>query len=247
MTPPRVFISYSHDSAEHKSWVLDFASTLRKRGIDVVLDQWDLSAGDDLPHFMEQSLESCDYVIVVCTEKYVTKANAGSGGVAYEKMILTSTMLKTIDKNQIIPIVREASANPVPTFLSSKVFIDFSKDEEIEYSLDELIRTLLNAPLYEKPEIGENPFAPLAGSKPDRTSDGIKEVMRAIANASSGNVYGSASLPVALKRSSMHALVFRKYLSRAIEDGLLATSYEGAAKVTDKGYEYLVKHGILDD
>ncbi|MCX9525827.1 toll/interleukin-1 receptor domain-containing protein, partial [Vibrio cholerae] len=89
MTPPRVFISYSHDSAEHKSWVLDFATTLRNRGIDAVLDQWDLKPGDDLPHFMETELARCDYAILVCTETYVAKANAGKGGVGYEKMIVT--------------------------------------------------------------------------------------------------------------------------------------------------------------
>lgn len=62
MPPPRVFISYSHDPAEHKSWVIDFASTLRNRGEDAVLDQWDLRPGDDLPHFMDVEYEKCDYV-----------------------------------------------------------------------------------------------------------------------------------------------------------------------------------------
>jgi len=64
MTPPIAFISYSHDSAEHKKWVLDFATTLRSRGVDAVLDQWDLKPGDDLPHFMETNLESADYVLM---------------------------------------------------------------------------------------------------------------------------------------------------------------------------------------
>ena len=49
MIPPKVFISYSHDSADHKEWVLDFATTLRNRGVDAILDQWDLKPGDDLP------------------------------------------------------------------------------------------------------------------------------------------------------------------------------------------------------
>ncbi len=77
MKPPRVFISYSHDSAEHKNWVLDFATTLRNRGIDAVLDQWDLKPGDDHPHFMETQLEAADFALMICTERYVEKANAG--------------------------------------------------------------------------------------------------------------------------------------------------------------------------
>ena len=107
MIPPRIFISYSHDSAEHKSWVLEFATTLRNRGVAAVLDQWDLKPGDDLPHFMETELAACDYVIIVCTETYVTKANAGEGGVGYEKMIVTSSLLSKISDNKIIPIVRQ--------------------------------------------------------------------------------------------------------------------------------------------
>jgi len=96
-TPPRVFISYSHDTAEHKQWVLKFATTLRDRGIDAVLDQWDLKPGDDLPHFMETNLASSDYILMVCSETYVKKANRGTGGVGYEKMIITSSLLGNMD------------------------------------------------------------------------------------------------------------------------------------------------------
>ncbi|MFA5902959.1 MAG: toll/interleukin-1 receptor domain-containing protein, partial [Desulfobacula sp.] len=50
---PRVFISYSHESPEHKNWVLGLASNLREKGIDAVLDVWDLRPGDDVARFME--------------------------------------------------------------------------------------------------------------------------------------------------------------------------------------------------
>ena len=79
MNPPRVFVSYSHDSPAHKKSVLSFATTLRSRGVDAVLDQWDLKPGDDLLHFMETQLESCDFASMICTETYVQKANEGSG------------------------------------------------------------------------------------------------------------------------------------------------------------------------
>ena len=38
--PPRVFISYSHDSDEHAARVLDLANALRRDGIDVILDRY---------------------------------------------------------------------------------------------------------------------------------------------------------------------------------------------------------------
>ena len=64
MAIPKAFISYSHDSQEHKKWVLDFATRLRNNGVDAALDQWDLKPGDDLPHFMERGLASADRVLM---------------------------------------------------------------------------------------------------------------------------------------------------------------------------------------
>ncbi len=56
MPPPKEFISYSHDSAEHKAWVLKLASDLRGMGVDVGLDQWDLVLGQDVSLFMQTGL-----------------------------------------------------------------------------------------------------------------------------------------------------------------------------------------------
>jgi hypothetical protein len=38
--PPRVFISYSHDSPEHAQQVLELAERLRKDGTDAQIDQY---------------------------------------------------------------------------------------------------------------------------------------------------------------------------------------------------------------
>ena len=37
---PRVFISYSHDSDEHKNWVLGLANQLRKEGVESWIDAY---------------------------------------------------------------------------------------------------------------------------------------------------------------------------------------------------------------
>ena len=245
MSIPRVFISYSHDSAKHKSWVLDFATTLRNRGIDAVLDQWDLKPGDDLPHFMETELAQCDYIVMVCTEKYVSKANTGEGGVGYEKMIMTSSLLQRIDSNKVIPIIRQVGNDLRPTFLNSKLYINFSKDEDVEYNLDELLRTLLNSPLYQKPEIGKNPFTPMESSKPDRISDGIKEIMLAFASAFEKNTKGYVTITDLLPKTTIHRLTFDKYLRSAMNDGLIGEKLPEWYVVTDTGFDYLVAHNIV--
>ena len=246
MVPPRVFVSYSHDSAEHKSWVLDFATTLRLRGIDTVLDQWDLRPGDDLPHFMETELAKCDFVIIVCSEAYVAKANAGKGGVGYEKMIVTASLLTKIDSNIIIPVVRQSSSAVLPTFLQTKLYIDFSNDSEVEYSLDELIRVLLNAPLYEKPEIGVSPFKPLQGSKPDRTADGLKAAMAAIAVAFKDSPYDDLAIGQIRNFTDIHRLKLERYLSQAETEGLVERNLINKYSVTNDGFDYLVSHGVID-
>lgn len=156
---PRVFVSYSHDNAEHKSWVLALATRLRRNGIDVGLDQWDLPLGGDLPAFMERGLSSFDRILVVCTREYVTKSNEGKGGVGYEKMILTGAMLQDTNSDAVIPIVRSSGQGEVvPTFLRSKLYIDFRDDAFFEEKYSDLLRCLHAEEARPRPLLGDNPF-----------------------------------------------------------------------------------------
>jgi len=244
MNPPRVFVSYSHDSAEHKKWVLDFATTLRNRGVDAIIDQWDLKPGDDLPHFMETQLSTADYVVMICSKKYVDKANAGEGGVGYEKMILTSNLLSKIDNTKIVPVVRQKGSNLRPTFLQTKLYVDFSNDSEIEYSFDELLRHLLDAPLFEKPPIGNNPFKPMENSRPDRVSDGIKGVMACVADTYNATHESIISFSALINHSKMHRLTLERYLGDAIKSGLV-TRNDWIIEITQEGRDYLVEHELI--
>jgi TIR domain len=245
VTPPRVFISYSHDSAEHKKWVLDFATTLRSRGIDAILDQWDLKPGDDLPQFMEQNLAAADHAIMVCTKRYVRKANAGEGGVGYEKMIMTSSSLSKISANKVIPIVREKGDPATPTFLATKLYIDFAKDSEIEFSLDDLLRHLLNAPLYQKPKIGDDPFRPLDKVRPDKTSDGVRDVMTDVATVYEQTAYAYITFGDLLETTNLRRFTLEKYLNEAIAKNLITRSSH-LLYITAEGRSYLNDNGIVD-
>ncbi|MBB3060691.1 hypothetical protein [Microbulbifer rhizosphaerae] len=154
--------------------------------------------------------------------------------------------MKQIDNNKIIPIIRENSEIKLPTFLSSKLYIDFSKDEDVEYSLDELLRTLLDSPLFEKPPIGENPFKPFQGAKPDRVADGVKEVMQAIAKAFERNPDERIFLRSIVAQTGMHRLTLDRYLLTAQGDGLIDKDVLGRFGVTEKGIEYLISHNIIN-
>jgi hypothetical protein len=77
---PSVFISYSHDSEEHKNWVLQLATRLRSNGVNVLLDRWNLKLGNDLASFMERGLSKSQRVVCVCSENYGKKSNERWGG-----------------------------------------------------------------------------------------------------------------------------------------------------------------------
>jgi hypothetical protein len=157
--PPRVFMSYSHDSKEHKTWVRSLAEYLVRGGVEVILDQWDLTLGSDLPSFMESAVSTSDRVLAICTTSYVSKANEGRGGVGYEKMIATAEVLEKVGTDKFIPIVRGTHRPAVPLYLSSRMRIDFSDEDTFDDRLEELLRELHKAPSNPKPSLGRNPFA----------------------------------------------------------------------------------------
>ena len=123
-TPPKIFISSSHDSAEHRRWVAELASALVEHGIDLTLDQWDLRLGEDVAKFMERSILRADRVLMICTASYVAKAHPGSGGAGYEAMIVTGQMLSDLGTTTFIPVVRQAGNAIQPRFLSTRFYID---------------------------------------------------------------------------------------------------------------------------
>ncbi len=247
MAIPKIFFSYSHDDLKHKKWVLDLATRARNNGINSILDQWELTPGDDLPHFMETNLASSDYILMICTDRYVQKANAGKGGVGYEKMIITSNLLNSIDENKIIPIIRQKGTFNVPTFLKTKLFINFSKDDEFEFSYDELVRTIHNSPLFEKPEIGNNPFKIESELKEKEAKSGIIEIIKVL-------VYFFETSPT--NRKYIHYDLLREntstsriyldiLISEALELGYITKSLTGNIYLSDKGKLYAYENNLI--
>lgn len=157
---PTVFVSYSHDDQEHKDWVLTLSTRLVANGVNVILDQWDLNLGGDLPRFMESGLTDADRVLAICTDSYVAKANDGKGGVGYEKMILTAQLMHDIATEKIIPVIRSnVSKIVLPTFLGYRVYIDFRDAAMYEAKYAELVREVHGIKIKPRPALGENPFS----------------------------------------------------------------------------------------
>lgn len=155
---PKVFISYSHDSDEHKKWVLELATRLRCHGVDVILDQWDLVLGNDLRFFMEQGLDESEFVICICSSKYVERTNSGVGGVGYETTIISSDLLMNSNTGNILPIIKNNEGKEkTPKFLLNKIYSNFDEgDYYSEYR--QLIEKIYGENAKKKPPLGNNPF-----------------------------------------------------------------------------------------
>ena len=160
MVKPTVFISYSHDNDTHKAWVLKLATDLRSHGVNAILDQWDLRIGSDLRFFMERGLSAANLVLCICSEAYVDKYNSGNGGSGYEGAIMTQPLLRDAKADYIISIVRNnKSDKKVPTALGSKLYIDFSNDDEYVVRYQELLERIYGEDSKKKPPLGKNPFS----------------------------------------------------------------------------------------
>jgi hypothetical protein len=158
--PPVAFISYSHDSGEHCQWVLALATRLQKCGVDVLLDQWELGPGDDVPKFMEKAVAESDRMLMICTEQYVRKADEGKGGVGYEAMIVTGELVKNLGTNKFIPVIRQSAEEPVvPKSVSTRLYVNLSDGQKFEEGVEKLVREIQNTPKLRKPSLGKNPYA----------------------------------------------------------------------------------------
>lgn len=158
-TPPRVFVSYTHESPDHKRWVAALSTELMAKGVDVVLDQWELKLGDDVTLFMEKGIREADRVLLVCTPIYARKANEGEGGVGYERLVVTGEIASKIDTNKFVCVLRSGTkANAIPVFASTRLYSDFTEDSSYEVALEDLLRDIHAVPNNPKPVIGPNPY-----------------------------------------------------------------------------------------
>jgi|GEM_PF-2741502 len=155
-----VFISYRWETDEHKAWVRQLASRLVEDRIPTALDQFDLQPGMDLAHFVETSIRNARHVLLVCTPAFKERADAGHGGVGYEKSIITGELLiaHPETRKKFVPLLRTGSrGEALPSYLKTSVFIDFSDQQKFEPSYKKLVRHIYGEPEHRSPPLGSRP------------------------------------------------------------------------------------------
>ncbi|PKH56538.1 hypothetical protein CXF83_15165 [Shewanella sp. Choline-02u-19] len=250
---PKVFISYSHDDQAHKKWVLELAQRLRNSGVDAILDQFRVSLGDDLGNFMEKSVAESGRIIMVCTDTYVAKANDGLGGVGYEKMIMTAEYMNQIDTKKVIPLIRQNGTNNVPTFLKSRLYINFSREDEFELQFDNLLREIHEAPLFKEPAVGNNPFESVTEKPAESITDKKTELLKYwIESYNQGN--GFFTFDDLHRKLACSKIFAEVYINKLMEEGFIkkGTIWSGnqvinGFSLTEKAKLYAVQQGWVTD
>lgn len=162
MKTPKVFISYSWSSAGHCDAIRSYAERLVNDGVDVILDQWSLSEGQDKYAFMEKMVTDSDvtHVLIFSDDQYTEKANGRKAGVGTESQIISKEVYDKVDQKKFIPIVCQKDENGeprLPVFLKSRIWIDFSTPEAVNENWEKLLRALYGKPIHEKPSLGKPP------------------------------------------------------------------------------------------
>jgi hypothetical protein len=160
--PPKVLISYSWESDDHKAWVRELAERLRLNGIDVRLDQWHVIPGQSLTQFMESEIVGCEKALIICTPDYYKKSLARKGGVGYEQQIISGNIASGVPRDKFIPIVREGEFEQgencaIPPHFSGIYAIDLRAREITEGMLESVLRAVYGEQEFAPPPIGRKP------------------------------------------------------------------------------------------
>ncbi|GEM_PF-2164999 len=93
----QVFISYSHDSEDHKNRVLALSDQLRYDGIDCWIDQFEnCIPKTGWPQWMQEKIKESNIILVICTEFYFNQCS-----------IKTNLNNKSLNQDWLGPILDE--------------------------------------------------------------------------------------------------------------------------------------------
>lgn len=154
---PKVFISYSHDSDDHRQQVLELADRLNnsENDVDCEIDQYiNGSPPEGWPLWMERMLEDSTYVLVICTETYLNRVKRqekpGTGkGVKWESLLTYQDIYDNDSLNRkFVPVIfKVTDAAFIPKPLRAFTHYDLSHSGNYEM----MCRYLTGQPLVVKP------------------------------------------------------------------------------------------------
>ncbi|MEQ1511863.1 MAG: SEFIR domain-containing protein [Lysobacteraceae bacterium] len=143
-----IFISYSHDSDEHRQRVLGLSERLRADGIETILDRYVESGSppEGWPRWMLNALDKATHVVCVCTETYYRRFRGrevpGKGkGVDWEGALMTQSLYDARSvSTKCIPVLFARTDEPcIPEPLRGQTFHVMDSDAGYEALYDALL------------------------------------------------------------------------------------------------------------
>jgi hypothetical protein len=155
--PPKVFVSYSHDTVEHQERVLGLADRLRADGVDAEIDQYNASPLEGWPLWCEQQIDAADVVLMICTETYHRRVSGdeerGKGlGVVWEARIIRQLLYDAgAVSDKFVPVLfSDCSSEYIPTPIKGGT--RYVVDTEDGY--EDFYRRLAGQPRLLRPALG---------------------------------------------------------------------------------------------
>jgi len=151
--PPRVFISYAIESAEHVSLVGTLWRFLRSWGIDAQIDQAAAQERQDWALWMGDQIRDADHVLVIASPAYKRRAEGRSDsddgrGVQYEARLIRDAFYRDQHNlNRFLPVVLPGQSDDgVPDFLAPATATVYYVSEFTVAGAGPLLRLLLGRP-----------------------------------------------------------------------------------------------------
>ena len=140
--PPRTFISYKWESAEHIAWVSRLAADLRAMGVETSLDQWEVRYGESFTTYMQRHIAAAEVILFVISPGAVAAAEApdGEGGpLQFEVQMMNARRMS--EGVRIIGVYR--SGDRPPEYLRDHRYVDFRSEQDYGTALRSLADDLL--------------------------------------------------------------------------------------------------------
>lgn len=197
---PRVFVSYAHESADHKEQVLAFATFLREAGIEAVLDLWSTDARRDWYAWAIREMTDVDFVLVVASERYRrwgdgNGRNAEHRGVQSEAALLRELVYsdRAVWLPRILPVVLPGhEVDQIPLFLQPTTASHYVLTSFTTAGAEELLRVILRQPGHVAPQVRTSrPLPPPRSGEPNGVSAQSRPAQHGyVVNQVSGTVNG---------------------------------------------------------
>ena len=181
----RVFVSYSHDSNEHRARVIDLAQRLREDGVDCRIDAFvNGHPPEGWPLWMEREFREADFVLLVCSEVYhrrfrVDEISEKGLGVIWESNLTREHIYAAQGKiRKIVPILFEGAVKKdIPALLRGRCNHYYLKEQYAS-----LLRHLTDQPMVVPMPIGPKKDLPVSTHWPTEEIDAGDKFATSIRN-----------------------------------------------------------------